>query len=167
MKIRKHFTSVEHPQVNGKAETGNLILLRGLKRRLKMTNENCVEELLHVLWAYQTTPHSTTSDTHFWLTYGTKVVILIEIKKLNWRVTHLLFEEDNSWAIIEEVDLKEEIRTYSALMTVFVKQDTTTWSNRQVRPHEFQFRDIFWRHDDFGSKNLKDGKLTTIWEGPY
>ncbi|MCI11137.1 gypsy retrotransposon integrase-like protein, partial [Trifolium medium] len=75
----QHFTSVEHPQTNGQAEAANMVILRGLKRRLDENKEKWVEELQSVLWAYRTTPHSTTGETPFRLVYGTKAVIPVEI----------------------------------------------------------------------------------------
>lgn len=55
LSIKHHFTSVEHPQSNGQAESTNRDILKG----------NWVEELPHVLWAYRTTPHSTTGESPF------------------------------------------------------------------------------------------------------
>ena len=62
---KQHFTSVEHPQTNGQAEAVNRVILCGLKRRLDETKKRWVEELHSVLWAYRTTPYSTTGETHF------------------------------------------------------------------------------------------------------
>ncbi|MCI60013.1 gypsy retrotransposon integrase-like protein, partial [Trifolium medium] len=59
-KIKQHFSSVEHPQTNRQAEAANRVILRGLKMRLDEAKGNWAEELHHVLWAYRTTPHSTT-----------------------------------------------------------------------------------------------------------
>ena len=82
--IKHHFTSVEHPQTNGQAEATNKVLLRGLKRRLDSAKGNWVDELPQVLWAYRTTPHSSTKESPFRLTYGTEAVIPVEIGELSW-----------------------------------------------------------------------------------
>ena len=42
-----------------------------------------LEELPSVLWAYRTTTRSPTGETPFNLTYGTEVVILVEIGLTN------------------------------------------------------------------------------------
>ncbi|MCI67098.1 gypsy retrotransposon integrase-like protein, partial [Trifolium medium] len=42
---KQHFTSVEHPQTNGQAEAANMVILRGLKRRLDKNKKKWVEEL--------------------------------------------------------------------------------------------------------------------------
>jgi transposase InsO family protein len=62
---KQHFASVEHPQTNGQAEAANRVILRGLRRRLGDSKKKWVEELHNVLWAYRTTPHSTTGETPF------------------------------------------------------------------------------------------------------
>ncbi|GAU33995.1 hypothetical protein TSUD_212560 [Trifolium subterraneum] len=71
----QHFTSVEHPQTNGQAEAANRVLLRGLRRRMGASKGNWTEELHNVLWSYRTTPHSTTGETPFRLTYGTEAIL--------------------------------------------------------------------------------------------
>ena len=68
-----------------------------------------VEELHSVLWAYRTTPHSTTGETPFRLTYGTEVVIPVEISEPSRRTDRLLDEEMNDEALRDELDLVEEI----------------------------------------------------------
>ncbi|XP_058783680.1 uncharacterized protein LOC131658400 [Vicia villosa] len=78
---KQHFTSVEHPQTNGQAEAANRVILRGLKRRLGEAKRAWVEELHSVLWAYRMTPHSSTGETPFRLTYGTEAVIPVEIRE--------------------------------------------------------------------------------------
>lgn len=69
--IKQSFTSVEHPQANGLAEAANRVILRGIRRRLYTAKTQWAEELHVVLWAYRTTPHSTTGESPFRLTYGT------------------------------------------------------------------------------------------------
>ncbi|GAU39748.1 hypothetical protein TSUD_219910 [Trifolium subterraneum] len=83
---KHHFTSVEHPQTNGQAEAANRVILRGLRRRLGDAKKQWVEELPHVLWAYRTTPHSTTGETPFRLAYGTEAVIPVEIGEPSRRI---------------------------------------------------------------------------------
>jgi len=39
-----------------------------------------VEELPNVLWAYRTTPRRSTREMPFSMTYGTEIVILVEIR---------------------------------------------------------------------------------------
>ncbi|KAL5582473.1 hypothetical protein UlMin_014915 [Ulmus minor] len=53
--IKKHFSSVAHPQSNGQVEAVNKTIKRNLERKLEGLKSAWVEELPRVLWAYQTT----------------------------------------------------------------------------------------------------------------
>ena len=46
------YSSVEHPQTNGQAESANKVILSGLKKRLQEAKGNWAVELQNVLWAY-------------------------------------------------------------------------------------------------------------------
>ncbi|GAU12961.1 hypothetical protein TSUD_191520 [Trifolium subterraneum] len=107
----QHFTSVEHPQPNGQAEAANRVILRGLRRRMGASKGNWTEELHNVLWSYRTTPHSTTGETPFRLTYGTEAVIPVEIGELSSRIEYPHEEDINDELLREELDLVEELRT--------------------------------------------------------
>ncbi|RDX84093.1 Tf2-9, partial [Mucuna pruriens] len=98
--IRQSFTSVEHPQANGQAEAANRVILRGLRRRLEEAKGRWAEELPQVLWSYHTTPHSTTGETSFRLTYGSEAVILVEIGEPSPRI-----------ALFDPTANEEELRT--------------------------------------------------------
>jgi len=83
---RQIFSSVEHPQTNCQVEAANKVILRGVKRRLMATKGDWPNEIHRVLWAYHTTPQSTTHETPFSLVYGTNAMIPIEIAKSIGRV---------------------------------------------------------------------------------
>ncbi|PNX56457.1 gag-pol polyprotein, partial [Trifolium pratense] len=101
----QHFTSVEHPQTNGQAEAANRVILGGLKRRLDKAKGKWTEELHSVLWSYRTTPHSTTGETPFRLTYGTEAVIPVATGASSFRTEIPLEGEDNHKILREELDL--------------------------------------------------------------
>ena len=77
--IKLIFTSVAHPQTNEQIEVTNRIIMQGLKKRLDEKKENWVKELNNVVWAYRTTPRTSTGETPFRLTYGMDAVIPVEI----------------------------------------------------------------------------------------
>nr|KYP52463.1 Retrovirus-related Pol polyprotein from transposon 17.6 [Cajanus cajan] len=93
--IRTTFTSVEHPQSNGQAESANKVILSGLKKRVQDSGASWVEELPRVLWSYHTTVHSSTQDTPFNLVYGTDAMIPIEIAEPSVRTTAFSEEESD------------------------------------------------------------------------
>ncbi|MCI37649.1 gypsy retrotransposon integrase-like protein, partial [Trifolium medium] len=111
----QHFASVEHPQTNGQAEAANRVILRGLKRRLDEAKGKWTEELHSILWFYRTTPHSTTGETPFRLTYGTEAVIPVETRASSFRTEIPIEGEPNNEMLREELDLLEELRDGAAL----------------------------------------------------
>ena len=84
--IKLRFTSVAHPQTNGQTKVTNCTIIQDLKKRLEEKKGNWVEELNNVIWAYQTTPRSSTGKTPFRLIYGMDAVILVEIGSSSYRV---------------------------------------------------------------------------------
>ncbi|XP_057758264.1 uncharacterized protein LOC130978933 [Arachis stenosperma] len=108
LKIKHQITSVEHPQANGQAKAANKVILVGLKRRLQDTKGAWAEELPQVLWAYRTTPYSTTGESPFRIAYGMEAMIPVEVNEKSSRV--IFYNEDaNSQALKEELDLLPEV----------------------------------------------------------
>lgn len=76
----KHVTSsVEHPQTNDQAEAANKTIVAELKRRLGERKGAWADELSEVLWTYRCTPHRTTGETLFNLTYDTNAMLPVEL----------------------------------------------------------------------------------------
>ncbi|KAK3029305.1 hypothetical protein RJ639_040141 [Escallonia herrerae] len=88
LSIDLRFTSVAHPQSNGQTENMNRSILQGLKKKLDEAKGTWVDELSKVLWAYRTTPHSVTGETHFCLCYGTEALLPVEIRVPSIRALH-------------------------------------------------------------------------------
>ncbi|CAJ2656849.1 unnamed protein product [Trifolium pratense] len=160
---KQHFTSVEYPQTNGQAEAANRVILRGLRRRLDQNKKKWVEELDNVLWAYRTTPHSTTGETPFRMVYGTEAVIPVEIGEPSRRTEQPLDEEQNDEALREELDLVEEIRTGASLKEATLKQKIAARHDTKVIKREFEVGSLVLRRN----ADSQDGKLAPNWEGPY
>jgi len=76
--IKNRYSITAYPQGNRQIEAVNKVIVSGLKRRLDDAKGKWVEELPHVLWTYQTTPHRSTEETPFSMTYGAEVVIPLE-----------------------------------------------------------------------------------------
>ncbi|GAU40405.1 hypothetical protein TSUD_136520 [Trifolium subterraneum] len=161
---KHHFTSVEHPQTNGQAEAANRVILRGLRRRLGDAKKQWVEELPHVLWAYRTTPHSTTGETPFRLAYGTEAVIPVEIGEPSRRTEAPLDEQMNDDAMREELNLVEEIQTAASLKEASLKQLVAAQHDTKVIKRDLEVGSIVLRRN---AKDSHEGKLAANWEGPY
>ena len=68
-----------------------------------------MEELSHVLWTYQTTPHRSTEKTPFSMTYGAEAIIPLEIGFPTLRTS--FFTPSNNDGLLEKsLDLIEERR---------------------------------------------------------
>jgi len=85
-----------------------------------------------VLWAYRTTPHSTTSESPFRLTYGTEAVIPIETNELSWRTSADTDFDTNAVNLREELEFIDEIRSEASLREVALKQKIAARHNKKV-----------------------------------
>ncbi|KAK3036041.1 hypothetical protein RJ639_030742 [Escallonia herrerae] len=101
------FTSVAHPQSNGKTENMNRSILQGLKKKLDEAKGAWVDELPKVLWAYRTTPHSVIGEMPFLLCYGTKTMLLVEIGVPTIQALHFT-GVNNEVGLRANLDLVEE-----------------------------------------------------------
>lgn len=72
-------SSVEHPQTNGQVEAANKIIVQELKKRLREAKGGWVDELKQVLWGYRCSPHSSTGESPFNLTYGSDAMLPVEV----------------------------------------------------------------------------------------
>ena len=83
--------------------------MNGLRKRLDDTKGKWVEELSHVLWTYRTTPHRSTRETPFSMTYGAEAIIPLETGFPTLR-TSSFNPSDNNGLLEEILDLIEEMR---------------------------------------------------------
>ena len=147
--IKQNFAFVEHPQANGVAEAANRVIMHEIRRRLDQVKTSWAEELHKVLWAYRTTPHSTTDESPFRLTYGTEAVIQIEMNKLSWQTSADTDFDTNAVNQCKEIPLKQKIAAQH---------------NKKVIKREFEIGDLVQRRNQ---KDSEERKLIANWEGPY
>ncbi|XP_074327311.1 uncharacterized protein LOC141665235 [Apium graveolens] len=98
-----------HPQENGQAEVANRIILDGLKKRVKRSTNNWVDEFLPILWAYRTTCKVITEATPFMLAYGDKAIVPLEITHESPR-DEVYEPETNEEGMKLALDLIDEVR---------------------------------------------------------
>ena len=72
----------------------NKAIVSKSKKRLEGAKSKWIEELLNVLWAYQTTSRRPTGKTPLSMTYRTKAVILVEISMFSIKVSN--FSSDSN-----------------------------------------------------------------------
>ena len=107
--IINRYSTPTYPQGNGQAKAINKVIVSGLKKRLDDTKGKWVEELPHVLWTYRTTPHRSTGETPFSLTYGAEAVIPLETGFLT-TITSSFNPKDNDEQLTRNLNLIEERR---------------------------------------------------------
>ena len=84
-------------------------LLKIIKTKLDDAKGTWPEELPNVLWAYRTTARTPTGETPFRLTYGTEVVILVEVGVTSTRRA-AFSEEGNDEKLRLNLDCLDEVR---------------------------------------------------------
>nr|XP_025676365.1 uncharacterized protein K02A2.6-like [Arachis hypogaea] len=157
--IKQKFTSVEHPQSNGQVETGNKVILKGLKKRLKGKKGSWADVLASVLWFYRTSSQSSTGETPFRLTYGVNAVIPVEIGEPSPR---LLLGGGNEAV---EKDLVDETRQMAHLTKATIMQRIALRYNGKVLRRSLGEGELVLRRNDIGPPTPGEGKLAANWEG--
>nr|KYP52107.1 Uncharacterized protein K02A2.6 [Cajanus cajan] len=157
------FTSVEHPQSNGQAESANKVILSGLKKRVQDSGASWVEELPRVLWSYHTTVHSSAQDTPFNLVYGTDAMIPIEIAEPSVCTTAFSEEESDQGRRVD-LDLIAETREIAKINQVAAQRRAAFKYNIKVVPRDFVVGDLVLKRAQLTQMR---NKLSPKWVGPY
>ena len=79
LQIKKVFSQVVQPQVNGQVEAMNKTIMHNLKTKLKNLKGRWADDLLKMLWAYMTTTRSMTRETPFSLAQGYEAMVSFKL----------------------------------------------------------------------------------------
>ena len=161
--IKQVFAFVEHPQTYGQVESANKILLRGLKRRLEKAKRTWAEEVPGIVWAYHTTPQTSTMETLFNLVYGSDTMIPIEIHEMSPRFHSFVAEESNEERRVN-LDLLDEAREEARIKVEAMKRRVEHQYNSKVKPRQFQVVDLVMRK---AHPYELENKLSPKWTGPF
>ena len=157
------FASVEHPYTNGQVESANRALLRGLKRRLEKAKGAWAEEVPRIVWAYHTTPQSSTMEMPFNLVYGSDAMILVEIHESSPRFLRFVAEESNEERRVN-LDLIDEAREEAKIRVEVEKRRVERQYNSKVKLRQFQVGDLVMRK---AHPYELENKLSPKWTGPF
>nr|XP_025612049.1 uncharacterized protein LOC112705434 [Arachis hypogaea] len=163
LKIKQHFASIEHTQSNGLAEAANKVILQALRKKFDSAKGLWAELVPEVLWAYNTTAHSTTKETPFRLVYGSEAMIPIEVSQGSMRT----LAEQHDQARQAELDLIEEVRETAAVRHRALQQQLSRRYARKVIPRSFSTGDLVLRKTEQARRPPSHGKLAATWDGPY
>ena len=75
-----------------------------LKKRLEGSHGKWAEELHGVLWAYRTTPKTSTGETPYSLVYGSEAIVPIEMN-IRITVSGSTSQEENNYLMALSLDL--------------------------------------------------------------
>ncbi|XP_074351888.1 uncharacterized protein LOC141691041 [Apium graveolens] len=121
------------------------------------------EELAQVLWSYNTTPRTTTGETHFSLVYGCEAMVPVEVGAGSFRrdnydseankVNHRLY-----------LDMIEETREEAQIRIAAYQQRTARHYNSKVRARTFKVGDLVLRRVMPNTKVVSHGVFGASWE---
>jgi len=137
-------------------------LLRGLKRRLEKAKGEWAEEVPRIVWAYHTTPQSSTMETPFSLVYGSDTMIPVEIHKSSPRFQNFVAKESNEERRVN-LDLLDEARVEAKINAEAVKRRVERQYSSKVKPRQFQIGDLVMRN---AHPYELENKLSPKWTGP-
>ncbi|XP_020553064.1 uncharacterized protein LOC110012711 [Sesamum indicum] len=140
LKIAQHFTAVANPQANGQTKVTNRTILQHLKTRLE-SKRSWVDELPGVLWAYRTTPRTTTGETPFCLVYGTEAIIPAEIGEESQRVMQYEPETNRNERSFDLIVIEEK-REAAYARILHHKGLMMKSHSRRIRPRQLQVGDL-------------------------
>jgi len=96
------------------------------------------------VWAYHTTPQSSTTETPFSLVYGSDAMIPVKIHESSPCFPGFVAEESNEERRVN-LDLLDEAREEARIKVEAVKRKVEHQYNSKVRPRQFQVADLVMR----------------------
>ncbi|GFY97538.1 hypothetical protein Acr_12g0000790 [Actinidia rufa] len=166
LKIEFYNSTPSYPQCNGQAKATNKTIMSGIKKRVEKAKGKWVDELANMLWAYRTTPRKAMNETPYFLDFGFKVVIPLEvglptIRTKAYDMTH------NNDVLARDLDLAEERRDNALIRMADYQKQLAKSFNQKVQRREFGMGDLVLRKVVGNTRDPTDGKLGPNWEGPY
>ena len=137
-----------------------------MKKKLGDRKGDWANDLLEVLWAYQTTRRTLTEETSYALAFGTEAVIPVELGSGSLRVGTFR-AETNDEGLKLHLDLFQEKRDQAQITMPACQERVTRYFNRKVKPWSFKVGDLVLRKVILTTKDSAKGKLASNWEGPY
>ncbi|XP_057457130.1 uncharacterized protein LOC130748057 [Lotus japonicus] len=119
-------------------------IIAGLKKRLGEAKGLWAEELITVIWAYNTTPQSTTGESPFKLTYGVDAMIPAELQDVTFRVA-TYNEDQNDMNRLVDLNLAVETQAEVRLRQAMVKHRSERRYNSRVVMRQMKVGDLVLR----------------------
>ncbi|XP_068504466.1 uncharacterized protein [Phaseolus vulgaris] len=133
------------------------------KKKVEKSQWTWAEEVPRIVWAYHTTPQSTTKETPFSLMYGSNAVILVEIQESSPRFQNFVAEESNEERKVS-LDLLDEVREEAHIKAKALKRKVEYKYNSKLKPRQFQVADLVMRKSH---PYQLENKLSPKWTGLF
>ena len=137
-----------------------------LKKRLDDAKGRWVEELPHVLWTYQTTPHWSIGETPFSMTYGAEAIIPLETGFPTLKASSFC-PSSNDELLGKSLDLIEERMEKAMVQLAYYQQKLKRGYDAKVKLRPLGPGNLVLRKILGNDKNPVWGKLKPNWKGPY
>ena len=126
------------------AEAVNKVIVNRLKKRLDNAKGRWVEELLHVLWTYRTTPRRSTGETPYLMTYGAEAVIPLETSFPTLK-TNSLCPSSNNELLEKSLDFIEERRERAMVQLAYYQHKLRQGYDAKVKLRPLVLGDLMLR----------------------
>ena len=147
-------------------EVTNWTLLKIIKAWLDEAKGAWPEELPNILWEYKTTVKTPIGETPFSLTYGTKVVIPVEVGITSMR-REVFHKGSNDDQLRVNLDCLSESRDGASCKMVEYHQKMSEYYNKRVKLRQLNIEDLVLCKVTLATKDPTQGKLSLTWKGPY
>ncbi|XP_074356047.1 uncharacterized protein LOC141695719 [Apium graveolens] len=154
----------ELPKAKG-TEAINKIIKHTLKAKLEEKKGDWLDEMLMVLWSYNTTPSSTTGESLFLLMYGYEPIVPVEVGTGSLR-RDLFVEKDAEINQRLHLDLLDEARMNSRLKLAAYQQRIARYFNKKVKYVPYKVGYLVLRKFMQNTKIAQHRVLGANWEGP-
>ncbi|XP_070018286.1 uncharacterized protein [Nicotiana sylvestris] len=137
-----------------------------IKEKARGRQRAMARTVTRVLWAYRTTPKTSTSEIPYLLVYGTNAVIPVEVGEPSLRYSNES-GPNNDENRIHDLDEAEERRDMAHKRMISQKQQAESYYNKKAKVRPLSIRDYVLKAKTQATKDPNEGKLGTNWNGPY
>jgi hypothetical protein len=156
-------TSGYHPQTNGVTERFNKTLLAMLSMYVSAHQKDWDVYLPYVAFAYNTSVHSSTNETPYFLMHGRDPYIIADQQQL--AITETEFKdvpEYRQHLVSALTRIRQEVNEYKSK----IEQQRDIVMNEERIKHPFKLGDLVWLYTKHVKKGLSP-KLISPWHGPF
>ena len=160
LKIKKLQTTAYRPQSNGSCERSHRVLVEYLRCFINKSQNDWDSWTKYAMFAYNTTPNSSTGYTPFELVFGRKPLIPSALT----RSPEIQYNYE-----IYANELKSRLQHANAIARANLiqsKEKNKEYYDKNINPSSFQPGDKIFLKNEATSKG-KNKKLSSVWSGPF